>query len=203
MIKIKNKNINLDRLYNEKRNLCESQNHYMNKFIRNKQWSFKELRDQQISLHYTSIFDEIKKDIYQLSKKNSFYVSDIYSLFIKDSKHMKLITQDYHCLYLKKEFDVIGFILFTTDQKEIILQFILVDPQFRGKNLGSLLINMVEICIYYLRNTGLLKYKNGIISAYTYSPIMTRILEKHNYVKQIEHDNPNLQDHDYFRKSFL
>jgi GNAT superfamily N-acetyltransferase len=193
----------IQKIYHEKRNLCESQNYYMKRFIRNKQWSFRILRNEGITLNYTSQFDELKRDIYLLSTKHGFYINDIYRLFIKDPRHLKLTLEDYHCLYLKKEYDIIGYILFTTSDKEIIIQFLLIDPSYRGKSLGSFLVNAVEICVHYLRDVGLLKYKNGIISAYTHSPVMGHILEKHNFIKQETHSNPNIQDHDYFLKSFL
>jgi GNAT superfamily N-acetyltransferase len=203
MVSIKDKNKDFTKIYKEKCSLCESQNYYMNRFIKNKYRSFKILNDAGVTLHYTSLFDNIKKDIYELSKKNSFYLNDIYCLFIRDNKHTKLILQDYHCLYLKKDYDIIGYILFTTDINEVILQFLLIDPLYQKKSLGTFLINMLEICIHYLRDTGLLKYKNGIISAYTYSPTMMHILEKLNYVKQKSHTNNNIQDHDLFSKKFL
>lgn len=189
-------------LYDERKKLCLSQNYYVRKFITRKQKCYDVLTNHRLTLHYTSTFDSIAAEIVQLSRKDSFYIYDIEKLFIQDVKHVKLILEDYHCLYLKDGFDIIGFILFSTDTQEIIVQFLFIDSPYRCSGLGSFLLNMVEITTHYLCSMGLVKYKKGIISTYTYNPRMAKLLESFNYIKNDSHNNKNLQDHWYYYKSF-
>lgn len=190
-------------LYEDQKSICLSQNHYMRKFVSRKNTLSSSMIVNNITLHYTSWFQNygFAEEILSLSNKNDFYQEELTRLFKTDNKHVQLILDNYHCIYLKNSDRIIGYILFTTSPKEVLIQFLFISPEYRKRGFGLFLLNYVEIVVYYLRSLGFVKNKKGIICAYTTNVSMCSLLEKMNYERRVHHIE-RLMDHDYYCKSF-
>jgi hypothetical protein len=177
--------------------ICRTQNYYIQPSLHNiKKYPY---YSPNYQYYYTSTFDNdnIIDNIKHLSTYYNFYPSDIYRIFID---HYYII-HNYHCIYIKSNHEIVGFILFSTNKNEVILQFIFIQPQSRRNHLSYNLINLMQNTICRLKNLGLIKFnKNAVYSTFTKNPIMMNLLQKFNYKKINKHNNPKLKNHSYFIK---
>ena len=193
---------NIMKIYNQQLSLNQSQSHYMKNFLYKTNTKNNFLKNFDLQLYYTCKFSEISENICNIAEKNNFYKDDIIRLFKEDKQYTQLILENYNCLYLKYNNKIIGFLLFSIDNFESIIQFLFIDHNYRQKSLGSFLVLFQKKVIKYLKNLGLIKInKKFILSAYTKNPAMINLLLKTNFM-QLPHNNPHLTDHKYYILKF-